>query len=265
MIVKTINLDNQYIVEENEKLIVTIGAFDALHIGHKKLFSELINEKMKRGHEYKTAVITFSKHPDFYLNKREENNILETDYNKLQSFSDYNLDYVFLLEKEVLSLTYQDFHRQILDAINTEIVIVGKDFKYGYKALGNVNTLAAEYIVKSYLIKNHTGDKVSSSEIRELLKCGNVEETNRLLGRNYFIESNNYKVNDNNCILYYNENMVRLCPGLYKCKLLVDNYCEVINANFKTDYITFELNDILKSKFAESIKLEIISRIGNAL
>jgi riboflavin kinase/FMN adenylyltransferase len=102
MIVKTINLDNQYIVEENDKLIVTIGAFDALHIGHKKLFNELINEKMKRGHEYKTAVITFSKHPDFYLNKREENNILETDYNKLQSFSDYNLDYVFLLEKEVL-------------------------------------------------------------------------------------------------------------------------------------------------------------------
>jgi hypothetical protein len=39
------------------------------------IYYELINEKMKRGHEYKTAVITFSKHPDFYLNKREENNI----------------------------------------------------------------------------------------------------------------------------------------------------------------------------------------------
>ena len=39
MIVKTINLENQYFVEDNEKLIVTIGAFDALHIGHKKLFN----------------------------------------------------------------------------------------------------------------------------------------------------------------------------------------------------------------------------------
>ena len=119
MIVKTINLENQYFVEDNEKLIVTIGAFDALHIGHKKLFNELIKEKRKRGQQYKTGVITFSKHPDFSLQKREENNILETIDNKLKSFNDYNLDYVFLLEKEVLSLTYQEFHRQILDAINS--------------------------------------------------------------------------------------------------------------------------------------------------
>lgn len=261
MIVKIINLENQYFVEDNEKLIVTIGAFDALHIGHKKLFNELIKEKRKRGQHYKTGVITFSKHPDFSLQKREENNILETDDNKLKSFNDYNLDYVFLLEKEVLSLTYQDFHRQILDAINTEIVIVGKDFKYGHKALGNINTLKDDYTVKSYLIKNHTGDKVSSSEIRELLKCGNIEETNRLLGRNYFIESNNYKVNDNNCLLYYNENMIRLYPGLYKCKLIADNSFEIINVDFKQDYIIFEINDILKSKLVQTIKLEIISRI----
>lgn len=263
MIVKTINLEKQYFVEDNEKLIVTIGAFDALHIGHKKLFNELIKEKRKRGQQYKTGVITFSKHPDFSLQKREENNILETIDNKLKSFNDYNLDYVFLLEKEVLSLTYQEFHRQILDAINTKIVIVGKDFKYGYKALGNINTLKDDYIVKSYLIKNHTGDKVSSSEIRELLKHGNIEETNRLLGRNYFIESNNYKVNDNNCLLYYNENMIRLYPGLYKCKLIVDNSFEIINVNFKHDYIIFEINDILKSELVQSIKLEIISRIEN--
>ena len=55
--------------------------------------------------------------------------------------------------------------------------------------------------------------------------------------------------------------MIRLCPGLYKCKLIVDNSFEIINVDFKQDYIIFEINDILKSKLVQTIKLEIISRI----
>ena len=262
MIIKTIDLNTKEIVQPNEKLIITIGAFDGLHIGHKKLFSELFNEKVKRGNEYKIAVLTFSKHPDFYLNKRDERNIIESNENKFKNFTEYGVDYVFLLDKEVLSLTYQDFHHQILDNINTKIVIVGQDFKYGYKALGNVSTLEEDYTVKSYLVINNSGEKVSSSEIRELLKNGKIEETNKLLGRNYFIESDNFEIINNQCHLKYHEDMIRLLEGAYFGVIKANDFTLATQVFFKKDYVMFEINDDFKQKDLMKIKLEIISKIN---
>lgn len=261
MIIKTINLNTKALVQANEKLIVTIGAFDGLHIGHKKLFLELQKEKEARGSDYKIAVLTFSKHPDFYLMKRDEKNIIETDENKYQSFNEYGVDYVFLLEKEVLGLTYQDFHQKILDLINTKMVIVGKDFKYGYQAKGNVSTLEKDYLVKSFLIVHNSGEKVSSSEIRELLKMGKIEETNNLLGRNYFIESPSYKIINNQCIFESSENMVKILNGTYHGIVKNNDFTMPTKVLINENIISFEINDQFKQLNLNKIKLELINKL----
>ena len=62
--------DNDKYILDNEQLLVTIGAFDGIHLGHKKLLEKLISEKKNKGNNYKTAVLTFDIHPDFTLEKR---------------------------------------------------------------------------------------------------------------------------------------------------------------------------------------------------
>ena len=67
-------------------LSVTIGAFDGIHNGHKKLFQNLPFEGLK------TAVITFSTHPDYLLGKRENEGYLDSFEEKLKTFESYKID-----------------------------------------------------------------------------------------------------------------------------------------------------------------------------
>ena len=168
--------------------IVTIGAFDSIHLGHKKLFSELLNQKENSNGEYKTVVFTFDLHPDFYLKKRENNGFLENNKTKKEIFESFKIDYLIILNKDILSYSYKDFHEKVLDKVNTKKVIVGTDFVYGYNQTGNISTLKEDYEVIDFLVLKEDGDKISSSEIRKCLENGNVEEAAKLLGKPYTVE-----------------------------------------------------------------------------
>ena len=169
-------------------LIATIGSFDGIHIGHKKLFQSLVDKKKEYNNLYKTAVFTFELHPDYYLKKRNNVGLIESDKDKFQCFKDYEIDYVFQLSNSVLSLSYEEFHEFILDKYNTKIIVVGDDFKYGANASGNVDTLKKKYEVVSLLITNNSGEKLSSNMIRNYLEKGEVGKIKSVLGHNYFVE-----------------------------------------------------------------------------
>lgn len=261
MIIKKIGLNVENLIESNINLIVTIGAFDGIHIGHKRLFTELLDEKTRRGRSYKTAVITFDKHPDFYLNKRADKLIIESNINKYKEFESFGIDYIFLLEKEVLSLSYKDFHEKILNKINTKIVVVGDEFRYGYKALGNVQTLQEDYETKTFLILKQDGIKVSSSDIRNLLQEGNIKEANVLLGHNYYIDCRVIKCDNNILTLQKVNNEKVLKNGIYDCKIKIVNVTIFLKAKVNDNFLILyyeNLNYDFEKLINKEIKVEFI-------
>lgn len=269
MEIKKIGLNSiNNLVKDDEKLIVTIGAFDGIHIGHQRLLLAL-NEEKKKDSFNRIAVLTFEKHPDFYLNKRDEELIIENNKNKYEEFLLYNVDYIFLMEKELLPLSYKEFHRLVLDKINTKMVIVGKEFRYGYKALGNVKTLEEDYLVKTFLVVKNNGEKISSTEIRDLLKAGNVEEAAKLLGHNYFIELENFDIKEEDDSLIISglcDNIISK-EGVYDCNLYINNQLVKdinVNVNFERNNKKYGITVIIDRNFRceiNRIKIEFLKNI----
>lgn len=183
---ETILIDNFEEIKKIDDLICTIGAYDGIHQGHKKIFQTMKDIKTN---QEKMAVVTFNFHPDFLLNKRGYDGKLENFEEKSIVLAKYGFDYLIVLNttKELLNKTYIEFN-QILKALGAKKIVVGEDFKYGYKGLGNCETLKVDFqttVVKLALDENE--EKISSNHIRLLLEEGKVEEILRYTGSYYKI------------------------------------------------------------------------------
>ncbi len=155
--------------EDKESLSVTIGAFDGIHQGHIKIFQNLAYNDLK------TAVISFKIHPDYSLNKRVNQGNIMTIEEKTKIFENYGIDYLILLEPEILKMSYIDFNN-LLKRIGVKRVVVGKEFHYGYQGIGTCDTLKDDFILLSLDIQKDGQKKMSSETIRKLLQEGKVDE-----------------------------------------------------------------------------------------
>ena len=249
-------------MNKEENLIITIGAFDGIHLGHKKLFLELNEEKNKKGDNYKTAVLTFEKHPDFYLNKRNEDFIIESNKNRYNEFETFDIDYLFLLEKDVLSLSYELFHQNVLNKINTKVVIVGEEFRYGFKAQGNIDTLKEDYVIKTFLVLKNNGEKVSSTEIRSLLSEGKINEASKLLGHNYCIDCFINRTGNDILLLEKKDGNIALAKGCYEVKYNIKNEEYYGIATVTEKMVMPQKSNFFQMRCNEEVKIEFLKYLG---
>lgn len=151
-----------------ENLGVTIGAYDGIHNGHIKIFKTLSVLDIPK------AVISFDIHPDYVLNKRKDFGNVLTNEEKANILSLYNIDYLIILNKDILNLSYDEFNK-VLIKLGVSTIVVGEDFRYGKNALGSVETLKDFNLIKVGLLMDNNV-KLSSNTIREYLTQGKVDE-----------------------------------------------------------------------------------------
>ena len=168
----------------NEDLSLCLGYFDGLHKGHFTLFSRAISSK------YKSGVLTFNFASNIMLkNKRHITSIED----KERILSEIGIDYLFVLDfdDEVKSLSPKDFIDKIVLALGAKEVIIGDDYKFGYKAQGNFETLINFSNNKYSVIKMEDlkidDYKIGTSSIIKLIENGEIEKVTYMLGRNYQI------------------------------------------------------------------------------
>ncbi len=168
-----------------EPVCAAIGNFDGVHLGHQKLI-----EECKR-HGYKSAVLTFYPHPSVFLKKIPNYPLVTPLEKKTDVLSKMGIDYLIVVEfnEEIAAMPKEEFI-EALHAMNIKACVCGYDFTFARRAEGNITDLAKEfefYEIKKYVL----GDvRVSTTYIRELLTEGNVEEANKLLGRQFSIRGN---------------------------------------------------------------------------
>jgi len=114
---------------------ITLGNFDGLHLAHQKL----INKCVSLG---KSGVIIFKSHTSEVLKYDKFKNILTTD-DKINILKRMNVDYCLIksFDKAFLSLKPEEFLNYVKEHTNFKNLVVGKDFKFGINASGNVSTL----------------------------------------------------------------------------------------------------------------------------
>jgi len=172
---------------------LTIGNFDGIHLGHKKILSELVKTAKESG--TRSMVVTFSPHPLKVLRPEKAPYLITTSKEKLDLIGLSEVDTLIVLkfDQELSQLSGEAFVRKILaEKLKVKHMFVGDNFVFGYHRSGDVTLLRAlsreldytVHIVPEVIVR---GSRVSSTWIRELIQAGRVGLANRLLGRYYSV------------------------------------------------------------------------------
>ena len=178
----------------SQRSSVTIGNFDGLHLGHRRILEDLVRTAQASGTA--SVVMTFSPHPLQILHPGKAPKLIVPADDKIARIESLGVDYLLLVkfDEELSRLSGESFIREILvGSLRVQHLFVGHNFVFGHKRSGNVallESLEAEYGYTVHVIPPVAvrGRRVSSTGIRELIRSGRISQANRLLGRYYSLQ-----------------------------------------------------------------------------
>lgn len=167
---------------------VTIGKFDGVHSGHRAVLTRLREVAAERG--LRSVVVTFDRNPMSLLNPAECPQPLLSKEQKLERLATTDVDGTLVLtfDRALSEVSAEDFVSTVLaGALDTAVVLVGADFRFGARGAGDVELLRELGSVHGFEvvviddIALEEGRRVSSTFVRELLSEGRVAEAGQLL------------------------------------------------------------------------------------
>ncbi|MCX7830123.1 MAG: bifunctional riboflavin kinase/FAD synthetase [Acidobacteria bacterium] len=177
---------------ERKRFVITIGNYDGLHRGHKKIIRKVIARARETGGA--SAIITFEPHPRFLLHPESAPPLLLTREEKIDILSHWGLDYYIEIEfnYEFSQIKAMDFLKSVWHFLTPSEVYVGEDFRFGLKREGDcglIKSFAKEHNSYAEGIEKLviSGEEVSSTMIRKCILEGDVEKAHFLLGRPFEI------------------------------------------------------------------------------
>jgi riboflavin kinase/FMN adenylyltransferase len=171
-----------------ENTVAAIGIFDGVHKGHQFLIRRMVT--CARRKKLTSLVVTFHPHPAEVLHKKDIQYLVSLQH-RLKLLKDLGVNKVLVIRftKAFAHLQPEQFVKKYLvDKFGVKEVFVGDDFRFGENRTGDVDIFAK--MGKKYGFKvNHlnpirrTAEKISSSQLRELIGSGHLKEAASLLGR----------------------------------------------------------------------------------
>ncbi|MDR3609191.1 MAG: bifunctional riboflavin kinase/FAD synthetase [Ignavibacteriaceae bacterium] len=174
-----------------ENTILTLGIFDGVHLGHKKIIEKL--KKKSAVLNCRNIVITFSPHPRNVISENGNIMLLTTIEEKIKLFEEIGIENLLIINftKEFSQLSSEMFFKEyIIEKIGIKEIIVGYDHHFGKGRSGDVNTLRKMGVefgfdvttVEPFKIND---EAVNSTKIRKALSEGNIKVANSFLGREF--------------------------------------------------------------------------------
>ena len=178
----------------DRRCIVTIGAYDGVHLGHRTVIGQVRARAAELG--VASAVVTFDRHPASVVRPESAPKLLTDPEQKLELLASTGVDATVVVPFDAHQSTEApaDFVRRVLiEALAVRGVIVGEDFHFGYKRGGNVQLLrelASQHdyeVLPVRLVSRADGvdEPVSSTAIRRALAGGDVQRAAEMLGRDH--------------------------------------------------------------------------------
>ena len=132
----------------NKSIVLALGFFDCVHIGHVALINE--TKKMASCMGCESAIYTFANDPNVFLNKNEQ--VYTFDDRKI-IFDNLGIDTVICetFSQEFANQSSEEFLNSLLGRFNIAGIVVGKDYSFGKNAEGNAVFLK-EFMSVMFLI-----------------------------------------------------------------------------------------------------------------
>ncbi len=174
--------------------VITIGTFDGVHNGHKKILEQLKTEASAIGGE--TVVITFHPHPRNIVGDTSGVKLLNTPEEKIKLLQQEGIDHVVIIpfDDDFANLSAEEYVTGFLyKKFKPHSLIIGYDHRFGKKRLGDyqlLETLGKQlgFVVKEIPVQVIEENTVSSTIIRKALLHHDLSVAGNLLGYDYFFE-----------------------------------------------------------------------------
>ncbi|MGH4052786.1 MAG: bifunctional riboflavin kinase/FAD synthetase [Clostridium sp.] len=260
---------------------IALGSFDGLHLGHTSLINKTI--ELAKENNAKSMICTFENHPLSVINKEICPKLIMDNETKVNLLEEIGIDIVNLVnfDKEFMNITPEEFIKNMVNLYNAKGIIVGFNYRFGYKNLGDVEMIKSYsgilgyklYVCEAITINNEV---VSSSIIRHLIDEGSIIKANELLGRPHTVIGKVIKgkqlgrtIGFPTVNLNYDKKFILPKGGVYYTIVEHENtfYKAITNIGYnptveggKLSVETFILN-FNKQIYGETIKIHFINRI----
>lgn len=183
-----IHLHEPYILHNIPPVVLVLGFFDGIHLGHQALLRKGRLKAEELG--LSLAVLSFNQHPSVIFKKQDRFQYLSTKEEKKEELARFGVDRLYTVDftSRFAHLSAADFVKKYIQGLKARYVVVGFDYHYGAHKEGDAQQLQKSLastcpveIVPCFM----QGTKVSSTRIRNLLRQGQMEEVKALLGRPY--------------------------------------------------------------------------------
>lgn len=174
--------------------MVSIGVFDGVHAGHRAIVARAVADAAELGAS--SVVVTFDPHPAYVVRPDAAPLLLGSVPERLDLLSSLGVDAVLVLpfDREMASWSAEEFvERLLVSRLHAKRVVVGENFRFGNRALGDVALLrrlgaSDDFDVDAVSLVGDAvapDDAVSSTLVRSLIADGRVSDAARALGRPY--------------------------------------------------------------------------------
>lgn len=281
-VLKSLKDLNQY---ENSDIVVTVGNFDGVHLGHQYLLKKIKQACLEK--KCKMVVFTFYPHPYQILSNNFKNYLITQYEDKKNLLQQLGIDYLVELnfDRDFSTKKPEEFLQDYLWVYpRIKEIHVGHDFFFGINKTGNFELIKNLSMSKNITVHQldrylHEGTAISSSAIRQEVNLGNIKKANKFLGRNFSLigrvikgDGRGKKIGFPTANINYDKELIIPAKGVYITQTHLNGmkYNSVTNIGsnptFKdADEINVEtyILDFNHDIYGESIKVEFYDKIRN--
>lgn len=269
---------------KNQSTVVTIGTFDGVHIGHRKIIDRLL--EIGKEQSLGSTILTFFPHPRMVLQEGSDIKLINTIDERTHILESTGIDNLVVqpFTLEFSRLTAHQFVEGILvKQLHVKKVVIGYDHRFGRNRTANIEDLkkfGEEFGFEVEEISKQDIDEVavSSTKIRKALNNGEIEKANTYLSRPFMLtgkivkgKSIGRKLGFPTANLYIEEEY-KLIPknGVYVVQSVIDGQRFFGMMNIGTNPTTGEGNsqsietyffDLDKDLYGKTLQLDLLTRI----
>ncbi len=276
---KILNLSDKY----GAPVVIALGFFDCIHRGHRLLVQTAMQYAAAHNtnvEKVESALLTFCNDPSELLCGVRQMYSFEERAEALKNLGLDNLIYTQFNEA-FASIEPIDFLQKLVSSLNIKAIVVGEDYTFGKRALGNVTLLKEfcdkrniEVIVKPFEID--CGRKISTSSLKNLVLSGDITALNMLLSERYFMLGEveharrvGTKIGFPTANIRISDGKLPLAAGVYATVLSVDGkqYASMTNVGAKPTFdiqntsIEAYILDFDGDLYGKTVKLSFVYRM----
>jgi len=268
-----------------KKTILTLGTFDGVHFGHRKILEKVTQNTEKD--KYESLVLTFFPHPRMVLQEDSDIKLLNTIDEKIALLEQIGIQNLVIhpFDESFSRLTAEEFVKDILvDKFHIHKIIIGHDHRFGRNRTANIDDLKAfgkqyDFEVEEISAQEIKEVSVSSTKIRHALMEGDMALANEYLGYDYSLTGTVTKGKQLGRTIGFPTANIRLAEsfklipknGVYIVKSIIDSKTVygMMNIGFNPTvdgkFQTIEVNyfDFDEDLYDQRITVFVLKRIRN--